>query len=147
MKLTTPTKLKDIKRDWHLVDLQNKILGRAATSISQLLMGKSKPYFVPHLDCGDYVVVVNAAKVAVTGKKHQQKMYMRYSGYPGGLKKKSFAQVLAEDPARIIREAVTGMLPQNKLKDSMLKRLYIFADESHPYRDKLKNLKTEEQKN
>lgn len=136
--MTGSTKLKDIKREWHLIDVQGKVLGRIATSISQLLLGKSKPYFVPHLDCGDYVVVVNASKVTVTGKKAQQKMYQRYSGYPGGLKAKSFAQVQKETPARIIFEAVSGMLPQNKLKDLVLKRLYIFADENHPYKNKFK---------
>lgn len=139
MQMTDSTKLKDIKRNWHLVDVQGKILGRIASSISVLLMGKSKPYFVSHLDCGDYVVVVNSAKVEVSGKKSEQKMYGRYSGYPAGLKEKSFAQVLREDPTRIIKEAVSGMLPQNKLRDSMMKRLYIFAAESHPYKDKIKS--------
>jgi len=139
VQMTQPTKLKDIKRDWHLIDVDGKVLGRIASDISQLLMGKGKPYFVSHLDCGDHVVVVNAAKVKVTGKKSKQKMYARYSGYPGGLKVKSFAQVQREDPIRIIKEAVSGMLPQNKLRVSMLKRLYIFADENHPYSDKLKD--------
>lgn len=139
MQMTQPTKLKDIRRDWYIVDVQDKILGRISSSISQLLMGKSKPYFVPNLDCGDYVVVINAAKITVTGKKGSQKMYMRYSGYPGGLKAKSFDQVQREDPKRIITEAVSGMLPQNKLRASMLRRLYVFADENHPYNDKLKS--------
>ncbi len=139
MQFTKPTKLQDIKRDWHLVDVKGKILGRVATNIARLLMGKNMQYFVSYLDCGDYVVVVNAAKVAVTGKKREQKMYQRYSGYPAGLKAKSFAQVQKEDPTRIINEAVSGMLPQNKLRASMLKRLYIYADENHPYQEKLKN--------
>lgn len=136
MQFTQPTKLKDIKREWHIVDVKEKVLGRIATGISQLLMGKNKPYFVPNLDCGDHVVVINAAKIEVTGKKAKQKMYGRYSGYPGGLKLKSFEQVQKEDPERIVFEAVAGMLPQNKLKDSMLKRLYIFTDENHPYKGK-----------
>lgn len=136
MHFTQSTKLKDIKRDWHIVDVKEKVLGRIATSISQLLMGKNKPYFVPNLDCGDHVVVINAAKIEVTGKKAKQKMYGRYSGYPGGLKLKSFEQVQEEDPERIVFEAVAGMLPQNKIKDQMLKRLYIFADENHPYKNK-----------
>lgn len=138
MKLTQPTKVSDIKRNWHIVDMQGKILGRTATGIAKLLMGKSKPYFTPHLDCGDYVVVVNTIKVKVTGKKGTQKMYQKYSGYPGGLKAKSFNQVMVEDPVRIIREAVSGMLPQNKLRASMLKRLYVYTDENHPYKNKLK---------
>lgn len=137
MKLTQPTKLHDIKRSWHVVDIEGLILGRVATKISQLLMGKSKPNFVSYLDCGDYVVVVNSAKVRVTGKKAKQKMYMRYSGYPGGLKAKSFAQVILEEPNRVIKEAVSGMLPQNKLRASMLKRLYVYPSEDHPYKDKL----------
>lgn len=135
--MTDSTKIKDIRRDWHIVDVEDKILGRIATSIAQLLMGKSKPYFVSYMDCGDYVVIVNAAKIAVTGKKSKQKIYMRFSGYPSGLKKKTYAQVLEEDPTRIIREAVSGMLPQNKLRDSMLKRLYVYTDENHPYKDKI----------
>ena len=136
--MTDSTKIKDIRRDWHIVDVEDKILGRIATSIAQLLMGKSKPYFVSYMDCGDYVVIINAAKIAVTGKKSKQKIYMRFSGYPSGLKKKTYAQVLEEDPTRIIREAVSGMLPQNKLRDSMLKRLYVYTDENHPYKNKLK---------
>lgn len=138
MQMTDSTKLKDIKRDWYIVDVQDKILGRIASSISQLLMGKSKPYFVSNMDCGDYVVLVNAAKIAVTGKKAKQKIYMKFSGYPSGLKRKTYAQVLIEEPTRIIKEAVSGMLPQNKLRDSMMKRLYIYADENHPYKNKLK---------
>lgn len=138
MKFTKPTKVSEIKRNWHLIDVKDKILGRVATQIATFLIGKSKPYFVPYLDCGDYVVVINAALISVTGKKEKQKVYMRYSGYPGGLKKKSFAQVLREDPTRIIREAVSGMLPKNKARASMLRRLYIFADEEHPYQDKIK---------
>lgn len=139
MNLTQPTNLKDIKREWYLIDVSGKILGRESSYISQILMGKDKPYFVPHLDCGDYVVVINASKVEVSGKKQMQKIYMRYSGYPSGLKKKTFREVLKEDPKRIIKEAVAGMLPNNKLKASMLKRLFIFADENHPYKDKFKN--------
>lgn len=137
--MTEPTKLKDVKRDWYLIDVGGKVLGRIASDISQLLMGKGKPYFVSYLDCGDHVVVVNAAKVEVTGKKRKQKLYTRYSGYPGGLKAKSFDQVQNENPTRIIFEAVSGMLPQNKLRASMLKRLYIFVDGNHPYKDKLKS--------
>ncbi len=140
MKLTEATKVKDIKRAWHLVDVKGKILGREATRIARLLIGKTKPYFVPHMDCGDYVVVINAAKVIVSGKKTTQKIYQKYSGYPGGLKKKSFAEVLREDPKRIIKEAVSGMLPKNKLRASMLKRLYVFPEDIHPYQDKFNKI-------
>ena len=137
MKLTKPTKLSEIRRAWHLVDAKEEILGRVSSRIAQLLMGKGKPYYVPYLDCGDYVVVINAVSVKVTGKKPTQKIYMRYSGYPSGLKRKTYRQVMDEDPTRIIKEAVSGMLPKNKLRDVFLRRLYIFADEKHPYKDKL----------
>lgn len=136
MGFTKSTKRNKIKRQWHLINTQGKILGRLSTKIAQLLMGKSKPYYAPYLDCGDYVVVVNAGKVEVTGKKSDQKIYMRYSGYPGGLKKKTFAQVIRENPADIIKEAVSGMLPKNKLRKKRLKRLFIYADEKHPYGNK-----------
>lgn len=134
-----PTRQSEIKRDWHLIDAKDKILGRLATQVAELLTGKTKPYFVRHLDCGDYVVVVNAGKVKITGKKETQKQYYRYSGYPGGLKVKTLGQLRKENPTRIIFEAVKGMLPQNKLRDRMLTRLYIFAGEEHPYGDKVKS--------
>lgn len=140
MNFTKPTKLTDIKRNWHLIDVEGKILGRISTDIAKLLIGKSKPYFVSNLDCGDYVVVINSAKVTVTGKKKDQKIYMKYSGYPSGLKRKSFKLVQAETPNRIIRESVSGMLPKNKLRDLMLKRLYIFPDASYTYKNKFSNI-------
>lgn len=138
MNYTKATKIKEVRRAWHIVDVKDQILGRVATRIAKLLMGKNKPYFVKNLDCGDYVVVENAAAVHVTGKKASQKLYMRYSGYPGGLKQKPFEEVLKIDPARIIREAVSGMLPQNKLRASFLKKLYVFPDDNHPYKNKVK---------
>jgi large subunit ribosomal protein L13 len=109
-----PTKISDIKRVWHLIDAKGQILGRLTTVITGLLMGKTKPYFVRHLDCGDYVVVVNAKEVKVTGKKEKQKQYYRYSGYPGGLKAETMKQLRQRYPEKIIYEAVKGMLPQNK---------------------------------
>lgn len=132
------TKISDVKREWHLFDAKDKVLGRLTTEAAKLLMGKDKPYFVRHLDCGDYVVIINAKLIKVTGKKEKQKKYYRYSGYPGGLKVKILSQVRAENPAKIIFEAVKGMLPQNKLRASMLKRLYIYSDEKHPYSEKFK---------
>lgn len=138
MKLTSSTKQHEIKRSWHLFDIEGKILGRAATQIALQLMGKSKPYFVPYLDCGDYLVVVNAARVRVSGNKRKNKLYGHFSGYPGGLKLKNFEKVLQENPALIIRQAVSGMLPKNKLRASFLKRLFIFADEKHTFEDKFK---------
>lgn len=136
--MTQPTKQKDIKRSWHLVDLKGKILGRIATEIARFLMGKSKPYFVRNLDCGDYVVAVNAKNVVVTGKKEQLKKYYRYSGYPGGLTVETLEKLKQRKPEEVIVHAVKGMLPQNKLRDKMLKRLYVFPEEEHPYKDKFK---------
>ena len=135
---TYATKQTDIKRAWHLVDAKDKILGRTSTQIAEFLMGKKKPYFVSYLDCGDYVVVKNASGVAVSGRKEKQKLYIRHSGYPGGLKVTPLEKMRAEHPERIIIHAVSGMLPQNKLKDKMLKRLFVFAGEEHPYKDKFK---------
>jgi len=137
--MTESTKKKDIKHNWHLIDAQGEILGRLATKIAELLIGKTKPNFVRYLDCGDYAVVINAKKVAATGKKEKQKVYTRYSGYPGGLKKETLENLRARKPEEIIKHAVRGMLPKNKLQDKIMTRLYIFSDEKHPYDDKLKN--------
>lgn len=134
--MVAATKQSDIKRTWHLVDMKGKILGRSATGIARLLMGKSKPYFVRNLDCGDYVIVINAKHVVVSGKKDEKKRYFRYSGYPGGLTSKTLVQVRETRPEEIIRHAVKGMLPQNKLRDRMLKRLLVFAEATHIYEDK-----------
>lgn len=138
-QFTASTKASDIKRTWHLIDVKDEVLGRIGTKIALMLMGKSKPYFVASLDCGDYVVVINAAKVRVTGKKAEQKIYDRFSGYPGGRTAKTYSQVMKMDPTRIVTEAVSGMLPNNKLRDAMMKRLYVFPDEKHTYGDKIKN--------
>ncbi len=135
---TQSTQIKDIKRSWHLVDVKNKVLGRVATDIALKLMGKAKPNFVRNLDCGDNVVVINAAHVAVTGKKEKQKLYGKYSGYPGGLKEKELWQVRKEKPTIIIRHAVFGMLPKNKLRDRLITRLYIYPEAEHPYQNKFK---------
>lgn len=129
---TKPTKGREITRTWHLVDVRGKVLGRAATAIAHALMGKSKPYFVRHMDCGDYVVVINAAHVAVTGKKETQKTYSRYSGYPGGLKTKVLWQVRKEKPTELVRHAVWGMLPKNKLRSRWMTRLFIYPEADYP---------------
>ena len=136
--MTKATKASDIKRFWHLVDVEGKILGRVSSDIAKLLMGKSKPYLVKNLDCGDYVVVVNASRVKVTGKKETDKKYYRHSGYPGGLRTETFKELKESKPEEIIRHAVKGMLPQNKLRDRMLTRLFVYKDKSHPYGDKIK---------
>lgn len=135
--VTKPTQEKNISRKWHLVDVKGKVLGRVATEIAQKLMGKGKPNFVRNLDCGDYVVVVNGAHVEVTGKKETQKLYGAYSGYPGGLKQKQLWQVRKEKPSLLIRHAVFGMLPKNKLRDRLITRLYIYAGSDHPYKEKV----------
>src|SRR3989338_2172998 len=135
-KTTLPTKQKDIKRDWFLFDAKDQILGRLATGLAQNLMGKNKPYFIHNLDCGDHVVVINASRIKVTGNKAKQKLYDSFSGYPGGRKKHTFDDILNQNPQRIIREAVSGMLPKNKLRDQMLKRLYVYKDDNHPYQAK-----------
>lgn len=136
IKTTLPTKLSEIRREWHLFDVKDKILGRIATEIAQKLLGKGKPYFTKHLDCGDYVVVTNITSIKVTGNKAKQKIYDNFSGYPGGRKEHTFEEVLKTKPERIMYEAVAGMLPKNKLRDQMLKRLYIYKDDKHPYQSK-----------
>ena len=136
---TTATKISDVKRTWHLIDMKDKTLGRASSEIAQLLMGKSKPYFVRNLDCGDYVVVINAKQVKATGSKEEQKKYYRHSGYPGGFKVETLKELRERKPENIITHAVKGMLPDNRLKARMLTRLYVFAGEEHTYGDKFKN--------
>lgn len=133
---TYATKKKDIKRVWHLYDAKGKTLGRLSSEIAQNLMGKKKPYFTSHLDCGDFVVVLNASQVAVTGKKEKGKIYYRHSGYPGGLRQARLEEVRERHPERIIKHAVSGMLPKNKLRAAWLKKLYVFEGEGHPYKDK-----------
>jgi len=133
---TQATKYKDIQRKWHLIDVKGKILGRITSQIAQILRGKQKPYFTHHLDMGDHVVVVNASQIEVSGEKREKKEYTSYSGYPGGLKKKKFNLLQKQKPEEIIKRAVSGMLPKNKLRKKWLRRLYIFKDENHPYQEK-----------
>lgn len=136
MKQTQSTKISEIKREWHLLDVKDKVLGRSASDIALLLMGKNKPNFVRNLDCGDYVVVTSAKYIKVTGTKEGSKTYSRHSGYPGGFKQETLSELRSRRPEEIIKRAVSGMLPQNKLKAKMLKRLYVFAQEEHTYKDK-----------
>ena len=133
---TTTTKASTIKRAWHHVDVQEKTLGRIASQIAYLLMGKSKPYFVRNLDCGDYVVVTNAKFIKVTGKKETDKVYYRHSGYPGGFRSETVKELRVRKPEEIIRHAVKGMLPQNKLRDRMLTRLKVFPEGEHTFAEK-----------
>ncbi len=135
MKTFQP-KEKDIKREWHLIDAKDEILGRLATKIAGLLIGKGKPTYSTHMDMGDYVVVINAEKVAVTGRKASKKMYRTHSGYPAGFKEKSFDMVLSSHPERIIEHAVEGMIPDNRLKAGRMLRLKVVAGDKNPYGDK-----------
>jgi large subunit ribosomal protein L13 len=130
---TYSTKAKDIEREWWVIDATDKTLGRIATQVANLLMGKHKPIYVPHIDTGDYVVVINAAKVKVTGKKMEQKVYYRHSGYPGGLKSQRLEELLSKDPARVVELAVKGMLPHNRLGRAMLKKLKVYPGAEHPH--------------
>ncbi len=138
MKTHSPKK-EEIRREWYFFDAKEEILGRLATRVAQVLMGKQKPYFVRHLDCGDFAVVVNADKVKVSGKKEKQKNYYHHSGYSGGLKITPLGKMRQVHPERIIEHAVAGMLPDNKLKKGMMKRLKIFVGEEHPHKEKFKN--------
>ena len=123
---TYSTKLADIKRGNHTIDASDQVLGRLAVRVAGLLMGKNKTIFARHLDTGDFVTVINAGKVKVTGKKAEQKSYYRHSGYPGGFKETGYEEMLATHPDRVIEFAVKGMLPQNKLRARMLKRLRVY---------------------
>ncbi len=147
MLKTYSTKASDIKREWHIIDASDKILGRIATQIASLLMGKHKPIFCRHLDIGDFVVVINAEQVRVTGNKAKQKLYYRHSGYPGGFKSISFEKLMQTHPNRVIEHAVKGMLPHNRLEAKMMKRLRVCIGDSHPYQGQIKAapVKTEEE--
>jgi len=123
----------DITQDWKLVDANGKNLGRLATEISSILLGKDKPIFTPGVDTGDYVIVVNAERITVTGNKMEDKYYYRHSGYPGGLKKINLKDQLAKYPDRVIRQAVWGMLPHNRFGRKLLKKLKIYAGSDHPH--------------
>ncbi|MEW5767920.1 MAG: 50S ribosomal protein L13 [bacterium] len=130
---TYQVKESEIERKWYIVDASDQILGRLACRIANTLRGKDKPIYTPHLDTGDYVVVINADKVVLTGKKAEQKVYHRYSGYPGGLKTISYSDLMAKNPTRIITMAVKGMLPKNKLGKAMLTKLKVYAGSEHPH--------------
>ncbi len=134
---TYATRAKDIERRWHVVDAAGKTLGRLATQIAKLLMGKHKPIYAPYIDSGDYVIVLNAAKVKVTGRKARQKVYYRHSGYPGGLKATTLEKMLATKPTWVIEHAVKGMLPDNQLGRAMFKKLRVYAGDSHPHQAQL----------
>ncbi|NWF77153.1 MAG: 50S ribosomal protein L13 [Chloroflexi bacterium] len=143
MKTYSP-KAKDIERKWWVIDATDKTLGRIATQVANLLMGKHKPIYAPHIDTGDYVVVINAAKVKVTGKKTEQKTYYRYSGYPGGLKSQKLEELFRKDPSRAVELAVKRMLPHNSLGRTMFKKLKVYPGTEHPHHAQIRE-KREEQ--
>jgi large subunit ribosomal protein L13 len=130
---TYTTKATDITRSWHLVDADGATLGRLATEVAALLRGKHKATFSPHLDTGDPVIVVNAAKVRVTGNKLQAKRYVRHSGYPHGLRSETLEALLSRRPEEVVRRAVRGMLPQNRLGEQMSRKLHVYAGAEHPH--------------
>jgi len=130
---TFTAKQAEIVRDWYVVDAKGLTLGRLAAKIAPILKGKHKPIYTPHLDCGDFVIVVNADKVRVTGRKLDQKVYFQYSGYPGGISSTVLRDQLAKHPERVLEAAVRGMLPKNRLGRRMIKKLKVYAGDSHPH--------------
>jgi large subunit ribosomal protein L13 len=130
---TYVVKPRELVRDWYVVDAEGKNLGRLASEIAQILKGKHRPYYSPNVDCGDHVIVVNAGKIQVTGRKHVQKLYHQHSMYPGGLRSISLGQQLDEHPSRVLMAAVKGMLPKNRLGRAMMKKLRIYATADHPH--------------
>lgn len=141
MKTYQPKK-KEVKREWKLLDGKDKVLGRLATVAAMALMGKDKVDYSPHMDNGSYVVVINAKDVKVTGKKADQKVYRSHSGYPGGFKEVKYAKMFKESPVKVVQIAVSGMLPDNKLKAKRMVRLKIFSGSVHPYGDKFGKITT-----
>ena len=122
-----------VERQWHVIDAEGQVLGRIATEAARLLQGKHKPVYTPHIDTGDHVVIVNAAKVKLTGRKDEQKVYRYHSGYEGGLRQERAKDVRQKNPARIVEEAVRGMLPKTKMGDAMWRKLKVYADATHPH--------------
>ena len=127
-------KAEEVNRDWYLVDVENQVLGRIATTIANVLRGKNKPTFTPSVDTGDFVIVVNAAKIALTGNKLADKTYYSHSGYPGGIKAITAGKLLEKKPEDLIKHAVKGMLPKNKLARHMLNKLKIYSGSEHPHK-------------
>ena len=132
MRTFTP-KADEVTRQWHVIDAEDIVLGRLATHAATLLRGKHKPTFAPHVDTGDFVIVINADKVALSGAKAEQKLDHRHSGYPGGLKSTSYGELLEKNPRRVIEKAVAGMLPHNKLGRKQIRKLKVYAGSEHPH--------------
>lgn len=133
MTQTYMAKPQDVTHKWHVVDAEGKVLGRLASEVARILRGKHRPDYTPHVDTGDHVIVVNADKVKVTGRKLDQKIYYRHSGYPGGLKQATLRQMIDTRPERVIEQAVKGMLPKNRLGRKLFKKLRVYAGPDHPH--------------
>ncbi len=130
---TYQAKKEDVQHRWYLVDAEGKVLGRLAAELAKILRGKNKPIYTPHVDTGDYVIVVNASKIALTGKKMKDKIYYHYTGYPGGIKETNAEKLIAKKPTEVIRMAVKGMLPKTSLGRQMIKKLKVYAGAKHPH--------------
>jgi large subunit ribosomal protein L13 len=133
MSKTFMANAQNVERKWYLVDATDLVLGRLSTEVAAILRGKHKPTFTPHVDCGDYVIIVNAEKIALTGNKLQDKMYYRHSGYPGGLKQRNAKTLLDNQPEKILEKSIRGMLPKNKLGAAMYRKLFVYAGPEHPH--------------
>lgn len=130
---TVSARPAEVEQQWYVIDAENQVVGRLASQVAAILRGKHKPYFTPHVDCGDYVIIVNADKARFSGKKETDKLYYRYSGYPGGLKTRTAKEMRQRRPDYIMRHAVKGMLPKGPLGRSMLKKLKVYASPTHPH--------------
>ena len=124
---------RDIQKNWHVIDAEGQVLGRLATRVARLLTGKNKPIYTPFLDTGDHVIIINAEKVKLTGKKLTEKMYRHHTGYPGGLRETAAGMLMSKDPGKLVREAVIGMLPKTKLGRAMRKKLKVYPGPQHPH--------------
>ncbi|MBQ3334096.1 MAG: 50S ribosomal protein L13 [Eubacteriaceae bacterium] len=130
---TKMAKSQEVEHKWYVVDATDKVLGRLATEVATILRGKNKPFFTPHVDCGDYVIIVNADKVKLTGKKLDQKVYKTFSGYPGGLKEVTYRKMMEDKPEVVVYHAVRGMVPHGALGDAVMKKLRVYAGPDHPH--------------
>lgn len=133
MRQTTMLKAEEVKKDWYVIDAKGMNLGRLATKVAHVLRGKHKPSFTPHIDCGDYVIVINAAEIVYTGDQEAKKTYYRHSGYPGGLKSKTIGEFKRTNPVGLVEAAIRGMLPHNKLGDATRNHLFVYAGAEHPH--------------
>ena len=140
---TYSQKTSEIKRNWHLVDAKGQVLGRLASDVAKKLIGKHKPTYTPHIDAGDFIVVINAEQIEVTGNKREKKLYRWHTGFIGGLKEMNFAQMQQRNPEKIIEQAVSNMLPKNKLRNERMKRLKVYVGSEHPHDNHFKSIKTQ----